>query len=187
MSVPPPVAAAMVGQAGVTDPAIRLAGLFDRHADRLYRLARRLTANAEDARDLVQDTFVRAASRASSIPAGDAGEEAWLVRVLVNLQRDQWRRTAVRARHDAASAPAAEAGPGSDQESALIARTTVWRALERLPPRRRAILILHELEGLDARAIASLLHITPITVRWHLSRGRRDLASLVKATRGERA
>ena len=185
MSVPPPVEAALVGQAGVTDHATRLAGLFDAHADRLYRLARRLTANAEDARDLVQDTFVRAATRANSIPAGDAREEAWLVRVLINLQRDRWRRTAMRARHDAANAPAPEANPGSDQESALIARSTVWRALERLPPRRRAILVLHELEGLDARAIASLLHITPITVRWHLSRGRRDLASLVKATRGE--
>jgi RNA polymerase sigma-70 factor (ECF subfamily) len=185
MSVPPPVEAALVGQAGVTDHATRLAGLFDAHADRLYRLARRLTANAEDARDLVQDTFVRAATRTRSIPAGDAGEEAWLVRVLVNLQRDRWRRTAMRARHDAANAPAPEANPGSDQESALIARTTVWRALERLPLRRRAILVLHELEGLDARAIAALLHITPITVRWHLSRGRRDLALLVKATTGE--
>ena len=91
----------------------------------------------------------------------------------------------MRARHDAANAPAPEANPGSDQESALIARTTVWRALERLPLRRRAILVLHELEGLDARAIAALLHITPITVRWHLSRGRRDLALLVKATTGE--
>ena len=184
MRVPPPVEAALVGPAGLTDPATRLARLFDRHADRLYRLARRLTANAEDARDLVQDTFVRAATRANSIPHDDAGEEAWLVRVLVNLQRDRWRRTAVRARHDAANAPA-EATSGSDQEAALIARTTVWRALEMLPPRRRAILVLHELEGLDARAIASLLRITPITVRWHLSRGRRDLASLVRATRGE--
>ena len=184
MSVRPPVEAALVGQAGVTDPVERLAGLFDGHADRLYRLARRLSANAEDARDLVQDTFVRAARSCHSIPVGDVQEEAWLVRVLVNLQRDRWRRTAMRAHHDAANAQSADANRGSNQESALIARATVWRALERLPPRRRAILILHELEGLDERAIASLLHITPITVRWHLSRGRRDLASLVKATTG---
>jgi RNA polymerase sigma factor (sigma-70 family) len=93
----------------------------------------------------------------------------------------------MRAHHDVANAHTAVANQGSNQESALIARTTVRRALERLPPRRRAILILHELEGLDVRAIALLLHITPITVRWHLSRGRRDLASLVKATTGESA
>lgn len=181
----PPLEAGLIGEAGVTAPVERLAGLFDMHADRLYRLARRLTTNAEDARDLVQDTFVRAARSCHSIPVGDACEEAWLVRVLVNLQRDRWRRTAMRAHHDAANAHTADANRRSNQESALIARTTVWRALERLPPRRRAILVLHELEGLDVRAIASLLHITPITVRWHLSRGRRDLSSLVKAMREE--
>ena len=181
----PPVEAALVSRAGVTEPVERLAVLFDAHADRLYRLARRLTGNADDARDLVQDTFLRAARSAKSIPLGEAGEEAWLVRILVNLQRDQWRRTAMRAHHDAANAVALVPGRGSDLESALIARTTVWRALERLPPRRRAILVLHELEGLEVRAIASLLLITPITVRWHLSRGRRDLASLVKAMTGE--
>jgi RNA polymerase sigma-70 factor (ECF subfamily) len=185
MSAPPPVEATLAGQAGVADPATRLAGLFDTHADRLYRLARRLTANAEDARDLVQDTFVRAARRCHSIPAGEAHEEAWLVRVLVNLQRDRWRQTAVRARHDVTNTRTVDINRESDPESALIARTTVWNALERLPPRRRAILVLHELEGLDVPAIASLLRITPITVRWHLSRGRRELASVIAAARGD--
>jgi RNA polymerase sigma-70 factor (ECF subfamily) len=152
---------------------------------RLYRLARRLTGNADDARDLVQDTFLRAAKSAKSIPRGEAGEEAWLVRILVNLQRDHWRRTAMRSQHDAAHACALHPARGSDLETALIARTTVWRALEQMPPRRRAILVLHELEGLEVRAIASLLLITPITVRWHLSHGRRQLASLIKVMTGE--
>jgi len=182
----PPVEAALVSHAEVTDPIERLALLFDAHGDRLYRLARRLTGNADDARDLVQDTFLRAAKSATSIPLGEAGEEAWLVRILVNLQRDQWRRTAMRKQHDAAHASALDPGRGSDVETALIARTTVWRALERMPPRRRAILMLHELEGLDVSAIASLLRITPITVRWHLSRGRRDLASLITVMTGAR-
>jgi RNA polymerase sigma factor (sigma-70 family) len=181
----PPAEAALVTQAEVTDPVERLARLFDAHGDRLYRLARRLTGNPDDARDLVQDTFLRAAKSAHSIPPSEAGEEAWLVRILVNLQRDQWRRTAMRAHHDAATAVAPDADPGSDLESALIARTTIWRALERLPPRRRAILILHELEGLEVSAIATLLRITPMTVRWHLSRGRRDMRSLIKVMTGE--
>ena len=185
MSVPPPVEATLVGQAGVTDPATRLATVV-RRARRSPLSARAASHGQRRRRPRPGAGHIRPRRHARQFDSSrDAGEEAWLVRVLVNLQRDRWRRTAVRARHDAAHAPAAEADPGSDQESALIARTTVWRALERLPPRRRAILVLHELEGLDARAIASLLHITPITVRWHLSRGRRDLASLVKATRGE--
>ena len=81
-------------------PRERLAALFDAHEDRLYRLARRLTGSADEARDLVQDTFFKAARSLKSIPAGTTEEEAaaWLVRVLVNIRRDQWRRAAVRAR-----------------------------------------------------------------------------------------
>jgi len=48
--------------------------------------------------------------------------------------------------------------------------------LDKLTPRRRAIVVMHELEGLAIPAIASLLGISAITVRWHLSLGRRDLA-----------
>ena len=162
-----------------TDPAERLAALFDAHNDRLYRLARRLASNAADARDLVQETFLRAAASPGAVPVGSANEEAWLVRVLVNIQRDQWRKAAVRKRHDESNRPA-QPTHQSDQESALIARNTVWRALDRLTPRRRAVLIMHELEGLTVPAIASLLGITVITTRWHLSKGRLDLARVLK-------
>jgi len=125
------------------DPAGRVARLFDAHHDRLYRLARRLTHSADDACDLVQDVFLRAARDPGRVPAGPSPEEAWLVRVLVNLQRD------------------------------------------RLPPRRRAVIVLHELEGASLERIASLLGISAITARWHLARGRRDLETLLRTQRGE--
>src|SRR5688500_770163 len=76
----------------------RLAVLFDTHEDRLYRLARRLAPSADDARDLVQETFLKAAKSLNGMPLGFMKEEAWLVRVLVNIRRDQWRKNRVRAR-----------------------------------------------------------------------------------------
>jgi len=69
---------------------------------------------------------------------------------------------------------------GTDPEAVLVARSAVWSALDVLPPRRRAIVVMHELEGLTMTDIASVLGITAITVRWHLSRGRRELASILK-------
>ena len=77
------------------DPIERLASLFDVHYDRLYRLARRLAPGADDALDLVQETFLKAARFPKSIPVGTTNEEAWLVRVLINIRRDQWRKTSV--------------------------------------------------------------------------------------------
>ncbi len=122
------------------DTAGRLGTLFDLHHQRLYRLARRLSRTAEDARDLVQETFLRAARHAASVPEGSGHEEAWLVRVLINVARDRWRQAAVRQR--SAIAIGATASESADPESALLARSIIWQALQRLPPRRRAMLVL---------------------------------------------
>jgi RNA polymerase sigma-70 factor (ECF subfamily) len=159
------------------DASRRLGVLFDAHHQRLYRLARRLCRSAEDARDLVQDTFLRAARSPASVPEGAPHEEAWLVRVLVNLARDRWRREAVQKRVQPFQQTGLEAA--SDPERCAIARATVWHALEALAPRRRAILVMYELEGQAIPAISALLGVAQVTVRWHLSRGRRELATVL--------
>jgi RNA polymerase sigma-70 factor (ECF subfamily) len=164
------------------DVSQRLGVLFDAHYQRLYRLARRLAGSVEDARDLVQETFLRAARAPASIPDGRPNEEAWLVRVLVNIARDRWRRKAVQKRTLAHDMP--NGHPAPDPESSAIAHATVWRALDTLAPRRRAILVMYELEGIAIPAIATLLGVAPVTVRWHLSRGRRELARVLGAFPG---
>ena len=162
----------------IGEPIERLAILFDSHYDRLYRLARRLAANADDALDLVQETFLKAARYPKSIPSGFANEEAWLVRVLINIRRDQWRKTLARSRFEVTASLSEPAK--RDVEGVFIARASVWRALDLLSPRRRAIVVMRELEGIAIPSIASLLGISQITVRWHLSMGRRDLTTALK-------
>jgi len=167
------------------DPAERLGLLFDTHYQRLYRLARRLSGQPDEARDLVQETFLRAARAPSKVPDGASSEEAWLVRVLINICRDRWRHNAVRARTAPLQIADASLLTSSNQESALVARTIVWRALDTLPPRRRAVVILYELEGTTIPAIAELLGVAPVTVRWHLARGRRELTAAIKGAEGK--
>jgi RNA polymerase sigma-70 factor (ECF subfamily) len=157
--------------------AARLGALFDAHHQRLYRLARRLARSADDARDLVQETFLRAARHVTSVPEGAGHEEAWLVRVLINVARDRWRQLAVRQRGTSEIVNSAQGS--ADTEGALLARSIIWQALQRLSPRRRAILILYEIEGAAIPAIARMLGVTSVTVRWHLSVGRRELAAAV--------
>jgi len=150
----------------------RLGRLFDVHHDRLYRLARRLSQNREEAQDLVQDTFLRAGRSRDGVPKGASAEEAWLVRVLVNLCRDRWRRMKVRVRANTrCPTPAAGANP----EGTYIDRLAVQAALARLAPRRRAIVVLHEIDGLEVPSIGRLLGVSAVTVRWHLSRARTEL------------
>ncbi len=156
----------------------RLERLFDAHHQRLYRLARRLCPDAEDARDAVQETFLRATRAIRSLPEGASSEEAWLVRVLVNHGRDRRRRMRVRER-GFLMAPSPDAQRSSPEDIA-VARDSVRKALAGLSPRRRAVIVLHYLEELPAFEIARLLGISAVTVRYHLSVGRRRLASLLE-------
>ncbi len=181
MSAPETLGAAtraILERAPKEDTADRLGRLFDAHRERLFRLACRLCRDREEARDLVQEAFVRAARSVRSLPSEASGEEAWLVRTLVNLCRDRHRRVAVREREWdglAHEARAAEGGTASPEDSVLL-RRAVRAALARLPPRRRAVAILCEMEGAEVREVARLLGLTEVTVRWHRMQARRQLA-----------
>src|SRR6185295_13944043 len=117
-------------------------------------------------------------SRAGSPPARTR-RATWSV----NIRRDQWRKAAIR--HRAASALREDLAVASDVESAVIARRLVWSALDQLEPRRRAIVVMHELEGMTAAAIAATLGLRRMTVHWHLSMGRKDLRRVLAPHMGE--
>lgn len=155
----------------------RLGLLFDAHHQRLYGLARRLCHDAEEAHDLVQEAYFRAARRPASVPKDDDAAEAWLVRVLVNLCRDRQRRLRVR-RHN--PPPRETIDPSSGPESVTLARVTVQAALQRLSARRRAVLVLHELEEQPIARIAALLGLARATVRWHLAGARREMKKILQ-------
>ena len=154
------------------DAADRLGRLFDAHHRRLFGLACRMTGDREDARDLVQETFVRAAG-ARSLPEEGRGAEAWLVQVLVHLCRDRKRRLLVRERY------AAEQGRHAQETGNSLPDLDVWRAVAALPARQRAVIVLHEVEGHAVAQVAALLAVSPITVRWHLQAARRRLRGLL--------
>ncbi|HET9300180.1 MAG TPA: sigma-70 family RNA polymerase sigma factor [Candidatus Polarisedimenticolaceae bacterium] len=150
------------------DATDRLGRLFDAHHRRLFALACRMTGDREDARDLVQETFVRAAG-AQSIPEN---AEAWLVQVLIHLCRDRRRHQRVQQRH--AAELATPEGVVSNPDLDL------WRAVNALPPRQRAAIVLHEVEGHAVVQVAALLGVSPVTVRWHLLAGRRRLREVLR-------
>jgi RNA polymerase sigma-70 factor (ECF subfamily) len=172
------VSAAM-GERPQEDAAARVAALFDAHQARLFRLARRLVRAPDDPSDLVQETFLRAARAPERVPHGFANEEAWLVRVLINVCKDSWRHRAVRTR--AVVNQRVRPREIVETEPVMLAHAMVWQALDRLAPRRRAILVMYELEGATIPAIARLLDVAPVTVRWHLMMGRREMARVLGA------
>jgi RNA polymerase sigma-70 factor (ECF subfamily) len=171
-----------VSDTGSAARSDRFEELFEAHHGRLYVLAVRMAVAGDDATDLVQETFLRAVGSRRPIPPGDAAER-WLVRILVNLCRDRYRRRKYRSIRRAELQPRRETRA---PEEAVTAHEAVHAALARLPARRRAVVVLRELEERDTADVAALLGMRAITVRWHLSQGRKQLRSLLDGEEGRR-
>ena len=145
------------------------------HSARVYRLAYRLTGNQHDAEDLTQEVFVRVFRSLSTYQPGTF--EGWLHRITVNLFLDQVRRRQ-RIRIDAigpdAEAIPSQAGdlqPERGYEQANLDRD-VQRALDALPPRYRAAVVLCDIEDLSYQEIAVTLGVKLGTVRSRIHRAR---------------
>jgi len=144
------------------------------HADRVYRLAYRLTGNRADAEDLTQETFVRVFRSLQDYTPGTF--EGWLHRITTNLFLDMARRRQ-KVRFDALPEDAGdrlasdEAGPERAFEQNNL-DPEIQRALDALPAEFRAAVVLCDLEGLTYDEIALTLGIKVGTVRSRIHRGR---------------
>src|SRR5687767_4595834 len=153
-----------------------------------YTLAFRLTGNEEDARDVVQDAYLRAYKGIRRF-RGDAAFSTWLYRITANCASTYLgKRT--KARHDDLpdDAPIIDERPEvdpvgrADQEED---RQRLAEALGHLPPDMRAVVVLRDVYDLSHEAIAEELGITEGAAKVRLHRARRKLRERLFPLRGE--
>jgi RNA polymerase sigma-70 factor (ECF subfamily) len=141
--------------------------LYHRHTPRLYRLALRLCGGSEvEAQDVVHDAWVRAVERLAWFEWRSAFP-TWLAGIAIRCARERIRE---RNRHDALdddTMPADEA-----PLRGAFDRIDLERAIGRLPPGYRQVLVLHDVEGYTHEEIGDLLYIDPGTSKSQLSRAR---------------
>ena len=148
-----------------------------------YTLALRLTAHEEDARDVVQETYLRA-WRGLDRFRGDAQFSTWLYRITANTAYTHLQR---RNRHRTASLDAVVAEPvelrleaqpeAVAEQEALLARLA--GALDRLAPKLRALVVLKDVYEMSHEEIAEQLGISVTAAKVRLHRGRRRLRELL--------
>jgi RNA polymerase sigma-70 factor (ECF subfamily) len=144
------------------------------HADRVYRLAFRLSGNRADAEDLTQETFVRVFKSLAGYTPGTF--EGWLHRITTNLFLDMVRRRQ-RIRFDALPddvgdrLASGEPGPEKTYDEMHL-DPEIQRALDELPADFRVAVVLCDLEQLSYEEIAATLGIKVGTVRSRIHRGR---------------
>ncbi len=152
-------------------------------APALFRTARRLSRQADDALDLVQETLLRAYRTFDNFQEG-TNERAWLFTILYSIVSNQWQRDrrspGVFSIDDTETGfERALASGDADPEELLLARldasAEVDRALASLPDAHRAAVLLVDLEGLTYEEAAAALACPVGTVRSRLARARRQL------------
>lgn len=146
------------------DDTTDLAGAFASHERRIYTYFRRMVGDPDVARDLSQETFVRAL-RGATRYSGDAPVHAWLLGIAHNVFRE-WLRTGRRER------PAERVDPGDTVAGPSPERLDVERTLARLDPEHREVLVLRFSLDLSGDEVARLLGITHDAVRQRVARAK---------------
>lgn len=161
--------------------------LVRQHADRVYRLAYRLSGNQHDAEDLTQETFIRVFRSVHNYQPGTF--EGWLHRITTNLFLDMVRRRG-RVRMEALPedydrVPADEPDPEQIYHDARL-DPDLQAALDSLAPEFRAAVVLCDIEGLSYEEVGATLGVKLGTVRSRIHRGRQALRDYLADRSGQR-
>ena len=154
----------------------------------IYGLLFRLTENREEARDLTQETFLRAFQSIGRF-RGEADLRTWIYRIAINQARNRWRWWRRRHRDSTVSLDAtqgqsnqaliktlAEPTDNPEQQALAHERELALRsALQKVGRAYRETVILRDIEGFTYEEIAATLEINVGTVKSRLARGRQEL------------
>ncbi len=162
----------------------------------IYRLGLRMLGDAQDAEDILQDTFLKA-MRALPRFEGRSSLATWLYRIAVNESLMLLRKR----RGIAISLDEGDDDEGESVEPMQIvdwcclpesellsdeARKILDEAIQRLPERLRVVFILRDIEGLSVKDTAQALNISEVNVKTRLLRARLKIREILSAYYGER-
>jgi len=161
--------------------------LVEKYRDRVWRLAFNVLRDAEEARDVAQEAFIRAWQALPSF-RGQSAFYTWLFRIVMNVATDRARQRAARGR-----AFGTERIPEEDWDRVMVdqspgpaeaarraeERERIGRALAALPEHHRTIIMLSDLQGLSYREIAEVLDVPMGTVMSRLHNARKRLRDVL--------
>ena len=143
----------------------------------LYRVAYHLTGNAQDAEDLLQDTYLKLWTKRDDLPP-DAQTEAYLITLMRNLYRDQ-RRLKSNIVHETYE-PDKSYEPYEEEEEVLDNRAELQELIERLPDKQRAVMKAHIVEDKTYEEIQRDTGLSNGNIRVIISRAKQTIIKLWK-------
>lgn len=157
-----------------------LATLYERFADRVFRLAVGMVQDEQAAEDIVQETFIKAI-RKSDVFRGDSQLSTWLFRIAYNTAVDYLRKhhgkyafMDISENDDSAPLPTQLVQwetPENEIERTEV-HAVIRQAVTELPPTQRAVFYLRDIEGCSVRQTAEILDVSESVVKVRLHRAR---------------
>ncbi|MBN1418191.1 MAG: sigma-70 family RNA polymerase sigma factor [Planctomycetes bacterium] len=147
--------------------------LVEKYEGRAYWIAYAVVQNAEDARDIAQEAFLRVYRSLERFDF-DYKFYTWLYQIVTNLSIDHLRRAGGNraVSLDVVGEVASRDGSPARRLERAERRRAVESVLASLPAKHRAIIVLRDIEGLSAKEISRILQCNHATVRWRLHRAR---------------
>ena len=155
--------------------------LVRQHLDTIYGYLYRLTGSAADAEDLAQETFLRVWQKASSYQPGRVRATTWLHTIAHRLAIDGFRRRRELPAADVPELPDERADPAR-QQAALEQQRLLDQALNKLPERQRAAILLCQVQGFSNAQAAEIIGVRVRALESLLARARRSLRESLTAT-----
>ncbi len=146
---------------------------YDRHVDRVYRLAYRLAGDGTLAQDFTQETFVRAFERLAQF-RGEAALSTWVCSICVSVSLNGIKSRTSRSQREVAVDVMPDA-PVTRRESEPDLKSRMQSAIDALPDGYRTVFLMHDLEGFTHEEIGRALEIQPGTSKAQLFRARAKL------------
>jgi len=157
----------------VQSPTRSWESLYHAVGERLFRLAHRITGDADTAADIVHDTFLRVAERIGQY-RGRGDLETWVCSIGRNLALEHLRKRRVRG-HQVDPATAHHEPRLMNRAPDTELKVVVHDAVAQLPEELRSVLLLYEVDGFTHTEIAKMLDIAEGSSRARLSRARARL------------
>lgn len=147
--------------------------LYDSNVDRVYRLAYRMTGEPEVAKDLAQETFLRAFERLDQF-RGDAAFSTWLHSIAVSVGQNWLRKAGRRRKRMQSMEGTAPPAPARIRVEPDL-RDRLNAAVEELPEAYKTVFLMYDLEGYTHSEIGAALGVAEGTSKARLSRARAQL------------
>ena len=148
--------------------------LYSRYAAKVFTLCRRYTDNADDAKDLMQESLIQALDKIATYKySGKGSLYGWISRIAINralnqIRRKRWKTVSLDLREDSIPDP-------TEEEMSMIPQEKLLEWIAKLPDVRRAVFNLYCIDGYSHKEIGEMLGISEKGSAGMLAKARKQL------------